>query len=279
MKNPISVAFRFMPSILMTMGLFLPADAGTSSFPDRVDLEGRALSEAPNPTLPREGKPPAILAVTKANLQLHRTPSGNPRGTILLFPGGAYHLLAIEHEGLRVAELLNGAGYDVAILEYSVGKEETRSQALADATKALDLIRNRGAELGLHTSTLGIMGFSAGGHLAARLVHESGPTGPFSSVILIYPAYLEAPDREGGLDPGITPPAGLRARFFVLIGDKDLPPRIAGTKAYARAAASGGREVGFHLLRDTAHGFGIQTGQQGEAAGWPALLEKFLGPR
>jgi acetyl esterase/lipase len=279
MKNPLRSALRFLTPILMGAGFLLPASARSTLLPDRVDLEGRALPEAPNPTSPREGKPPAILSVSMPNLQLHRTSSGHPKGTILLFPGGAYHLLAIEHEGLRVAELLNRAGYDVAILEYSVGKEDSRSRALADATQALGLIRKQGGALGLHTTSLGIMGFSAGGHLAARLIHELGPDGPFSTVILIYPAYLEEPERPGGLDPDITVPTGLPARFFILIGDQDLPPRIVGTKAYAASVASGGRDVEFHLLKQTAHGFGIQQGQQGEAAGWPALLEKFLGGR
>ncbi len=240
----------------------------------RIDLEGNALPSAPNATLPREGKPPAILSVTAPNLQLHRTAVKPSKGTILLFPGGGYHLLAVTHEGLSVADLLNASGYDAAILEYSVGEgTDIRPKALADAIKAADLIRNRGAEFGLTTSSLGVMGFSAGGHLAARLVHESGVAKPFATITLIYPAYLEG---SGSLNPDVAPPPGITSRVFVLIGDQDKPEWVAGARAYVTAAQENHQEGEFHLLSATKHGFGIQPGQVGVVAEWPALLVKFL---
>jgi acetyl esterase/lipase len=117
------------------------------------------------------------------------------------------------------------------------------------------------------------MGFSAGGHLAARLVHESGVAKPFATITLIYPAYLEG---SGSLNPDVAPPPVINSRVFVLIGDQEKPEWVAGARAYVTAAQENHQEGEFHLLSATKHGFGIQPGQVGVVAEWPALLVKFL---
>jgi dienelactone hydrolase len=280
------IASRILPMVSCIKLLFIPLFLLTPMplsadialvHAGRIDLDGRALPTAPNPTLPREGKPPGILNVSQPNLQLHRTPLSPAKGTILLFPGGGYRGLAIVHEGLNVADFLNGLGYDVAILEYSIGKDDVtvRPQALSDATKALDLVYLHGKEYGLSTDSLGVIGFSAGGHLATRLVHEKGKDVLFSDIILIYPAYLDAP---GGLKTEITIPRGISpsSRFFVLIGDKDLPERVTSSQGYSEAAKAAGLESELHLLPGIPHGFGLQPGQRGVVGSWPALLEAFL---
>lgn len=244
---------------------------------ERIDLGGKLLPSSPNPTLPREGKSPAILNVSVPNLQLHRTSLSPAKGTILLFPGGGYRGLAIVHEGLNVADFLNHLGYDVAILEYSIGKDDAtiRPLALSDATKALDLVHIHGKEYGLSTASLGVMGFSAGGHLATRLVHEKGKDVLFSDIILVYPAYLDAPD---GLKTEVTLPKGISSssRIFVLIGDKDLPERVTSSHGYTDSAKAAGLEAELHLLPGIPHGFGLLPDQQGVVGSWPALLEAFL---
>ena len=186
-------------------------------------------------------------------------------------------MLAIEHEGLAIAALLNAEGYDVAILEYSIGKEDTRAQALADATKALALIQKKGNVLGLNTDSLGVMGFSAGGHLACRLVHELGAASPFSTVILIYPAYLEGEgESPEGIKAEVAPPRGVKSRVFVLIGEKDKPEWVSSAAAYAEACKEIGYPSEYHLLPGTGHGFGIQSGQLPPVSDWPKLLGAFL---
>ena len=92
----------------------------------------------------------------------------------MVCPGGGYGILAINHEGYFVAKKLNEFGYDVAILLYHVSAgKETRELAIADAKAALALLQKRGGEFGLSTRKIGVMGFSAGGHLAARLTHAT----------------------------------------------------------------------------------------------------------
>ena len=103
-----------------------------------VDLKGRQLWESPNPIVPRWGLMPGIIQVSQPVLILRKTSLGNSRGTILLFPGGGYHALAIRHEGELVSDFLNKQGYDVAILEYSIGS----SLAIRDkASLTEDILR------------------------------------------------------------------------------------------------------------------------------------------
>ena len=267
----IGVGFLFIAFMITPMFLFADDELAKAT---HVDLEGKPLLSAPNAILSREGEAPMIWTVTTPNIQIHRTSAQPSRGTILLFPGGGYQILAIEREGLAVADLLNKYGFDAVILEYSIGEESTaRAQALADALKAVKLLQKKGHELGLNTSSLGVMGFSAGGHLAARLVHELGSSNSLADIILIYPAYLDAP---GGIVPEVTPPSGIHSKVFVLIGAKDKPEWVASAAAYAKAAKRNDQQAEYHLLPDTGHGFGIQPEQKPPISDWPALLNAFL---
>lgn len=245
-----------------------------------VDLNGRQLQESPNPTVPRWGLMPGIIKVSRPVLILKKTSSSHPRGTILLCPGGGYHALAIRHEGELVADFLNKQEYDVAILEYSIGSSRAfRDKALKDARKAWNLLIKHGEEWGLQTKPLGIMGFSAGGHLAIRLTHILGRNHPPDFLALIYPAYLDEHTGPGGVDAALTPPSGVRTKVFVLIGDQDKPQWINGAKAYTEACLKNGQEVKFYLLPKTGHGFGMKPDRKGPSARWESNLKHFLQSR
>jgi acetyl esterase/lipase len=251
------------------------ADTGARG-PERVDLQENALAAEPMGNAPQSGKSPSPAARTPV-MDLHRTTITSPKGTIVVCPGGGYHGLAMKHEGVFVADFLNAQGYDVAILEYTVGQgSEVRTKALEDALAAVSLLRKGGDKLGMHTATLGMMGFSAGGHLTARTVHELGAGAPFAKVILIYPAYLDGP---AGINDAVLPPKGAKAQLFVLIGDKDKPEWVSSSKAYAEAAKANGQDAEFHLLPAAGHGFGIRPENQGSTADWPGLLAAFLAKK
>ena len=242
-----------------------------------VDLNGKQLQESPNPTVPRWGLMPGIIKVSRPVLILKKTSSSHPHGTILLCPGGGYHALAIRHEGELVADFLNKQEYDVATLEYSIGSSGTvRNKALKDALKAWNLLIKHGEELGLQTKPLGIMGFSAGGHLVARLTHILGRNHPPDFLALIYPAYLDEHAGFGGFDPAVSPPSRARTKVFVLIGDQDKTQWISGAKAYAESCRNNGQEVKFCLLPKTGHGFGMKPDRKGPSSRWESDLKHFL---
>jgi acetyl esterase/lipase len=242
-----------------------------------IDLSGKKLPGSPNPIVPRWGLIPGITLVDRPVLLLRKTTRTHPKGTILVFPGGGYSALAIMHEGELVADFLNRQGFDAAILEYSIGRTPSiRGKALRDARKAWNLLTTRGGEWGLNTKTVGIMGFSAGGHLAARLTHVLGRNHGPDFLVMVYPAYLEERAGPEGLDPAVAPPKDSKARLFVVIGDKDKPNWIRGASVYAQAWRHEAQIVDFHLLAGAGHGFGMKPDRTGSASRWERLLEEFL---
>jgi acetyl esterase/lipase len=260
--------------MLISLLFFLSQDLRAEQI---VDLNGGELQQSPNLIVPRWGLMPGVVQVSKPVLILRKTSLPNSRGTMLLLPGGGYHALAIRHEGEFVADFLNKKGYDVAILEYSIGSSRTvRNKALKDARKAWNLLTQHAGELGLKAKPMGIMGFSAGGHLAARLTHVLGRNHAPDFLALIYPAYLDEHAEPGGLDPAATPPSGIRTKVFVLIGDRDKPQWISGVKAYAEACRNNGQEVKFCLLPKTGHGFGMKPDRTGPSSRWEIDLKHFL---
>ena len=111
--------------------------------------------------------------VSKPTLSIYPADRKNDTGTtVLVVPGGGYHILALDLEGTEVCEWLNSIGVTAALLKYRVpartglGKHEA---PLQDAQRAMGLLRSRAKELGLNPQRLGAVGFSAGGHLIAAL--------------------------------------------------------------------------------------------------------------
>jgi acetyl esterase/lipase len=244
-----------------------PAPAGR-----RITLDGRGGVAAPAETIDADGlfggmhrvehvDPPHLL-ITPAT----RSPA---RGTILIQPGGGYAFLAIRHEGTAIARWVNELGFDAAILHYRVNVgAETRRLALEDAQAALALIRTRGAEFGLNTAQVGIFGFSAGGHLAVRLAHETEGRGGPDFLILIYPAYLE---EAGVLQPEVLPPPV--PLFMYVAADDPYSPSALALAAVCRAE---GRPCEFHLAERGAHGFGLTEDLPEAVRDWPDKVRAFL---
>ena len=157
--------------------------------PKKNDADVKRVTNVSNPT----------ITIYKA---------GKPNGTaVIVAPGGAYRILAIEHEGTQVCEYLNSIGVTCALLKYRVPartKDDPSKEPLQDAQRAIGLVRHHAAEWGVKPDRVGILGFSAGGHLtvmatlhandrtyttdAALDVEDARPN--FS--IPVYPAYLVA---------------------------------------------------------------------------------------
>jgi acetyl esterase/lipase len=145
---------------------------------------------------------------------------------------------------------------------------QTKELALADAKKALELLQKRGAEFKLSTKKIGIMGFSAGGHLIARLAHESAKTNPPQFVILMYPAYLE---KDGKVFEDVAP---IKVPTFIYVAGNDkLAP---GSVAYDAACQELGIQHELHKPELGGHGFGLKDGMPESVKDWPAKLKAFL---
>src|SRR4051794_22940219 len=111
--------------------------------------------------------------VSKPTISIFRPPPAKDTGAaVLVCPGGGYHILAMDLEGTEVCDWLNSIGITGVLLKYRVPKRaglEKHTAALQDAQRALGLVRYRASEWALDRQRLGVLGFSAGGHLSAAL--------------------------------------------------------------------------------------------------------------
>ena len=158
------------------------------------------------------------------------------------------------------------------MLIYTVGKKEDRkqveAQALDEAERALALVRKRGGEFGLSSAQVGMMGFSAGGHLALRLAHETARSAPPDFLVLLYPAYL---DGNGKLLPNVEPP---KLPIFLYVGDKDH--FMPGSVALDKYCQEQDIRCDYGVAPGVGHGFGLTKNLPEGAKDWPTKLGAFL---
>jgi lysophospholipase L1-like esterase len=212
-------------------------------------------------------------------LRVTPTAVAHPKSTILLLPGGAYKVLDVVGEGSLTAATLSEFGYDVVILEYHIDSgDKTRDLALADALAAWRLIKANPAKLGVHGGRYGMMGYSAGGHLAARTLQALATDSPElqpDDLILIYPAYLNEA-KAGPAAPQVPAPTNRHARLIAMIAEDDKPEWVKGCKEYVESWQRAGGQANFHQFKNGGHGFGMRLGRMGEIERWPEILKYFL---
>ena len=204
-----------------------------------------------------------------------------PTPAVLVCPGGGYSILAWNHEGTEVAEWLNKQGITAFVLKYRV--PGNRDGAFCDAQRAMGLIRSRAADYNVTPSKIGILGFSAGGHLSVRTCTNSGkrfyePVDAADEVpcrpdfaLIIYPAYLSGPDYS--MAEGLPVTADVPPTF--LIQTQDDVPLIDSSIAYYIALKAAKVPVEMHLFPDGGHGYGLR--QRGKSSDtWPSHAETWL---
>jgi acetyl esterase/lipase len=117
-----------------------------------------------------DGTPPGALGSAAEDiptLTIYRASRGGSGTGIVLAPGGSYTALAMDHEGRQVASLFNAMGVTTFILKYRLGPRYHHPVQIGDAQRAIRLVRARATDLGVLPDRIGMMGFSAGGHLAS----------------------------------------------------------------------------------------------------------------
>jgi acetyl esterase/lipase len=126
------------------------------------------------------GAPGAIGAddVDKPSLTIFLPPAGRATGSaVVVCPGGGYGFLAVDHEGKQIAQWLNSMGIAAFMLKYRLGPRYHHPAPLMDAQRAIRTVRSRAAEFGISPNSIGIWGFSAGGHLASSRVLQKSVFG------------------------------------------------------------------------------------------------------
>jgi acetyl esterase/lipase len=216
-----------------------------------------------------------ITAVTKPTITLHRPPANKATGTAMLIcPGGGYWDLYWQLEGEEVAAWLNSIGITGIILKYRVPRRpdepegEPARRPLQDAQRAVSLVRSRAREWGVHPERIGIIGFSAGGHLAAATATTfAKPTyEPVDDIdkiscrpdfaIPVYSGYLKAKNKDE-LAPGLNIPSGTPP-FFLVHGGADIISAPENSVMFYLALKQKGVPAELHIYAGAAHDFGVR---------------------
>jgi acetyl esterase/lipase len=190
-----------------------------------------------------------------------------PAPFVVVCPGGGYGILAYDKEGTEIAEWLNSIGVSAAVLKYRCPKN--RSGALEDARRSIRLARESSNDWNIDPERIGMLGFSAGGHLTAACSNsEDRPD--FS--VLVYPAYLFKKgtielSEEISVDSD-TPPT-------FIVQAKDDTKYYRSTLAYTVALDAAGVDVETHLFAKGGHGFGLRPSTH-PVSQWPVLCENWM---
>lgn len=233
---------------------------------------------------------------------------------VVICPGGGYGFLATEHEGEEVAAWLNSIGVAGIMLKYRLAPRYHHPAPLQDAQRAVRLVRHHAAEWSIDPKRVGILGFSAGGHLASTAATHFDPGHPEAAdpvdrlssrpdfAILVYPVialateFGHAGSRTNLL--GDTPdPALLASLSNETQVTKETPPTFLthttedsavppqNSMLFASALRQAGVPFELHLFEKGVHGLGLGTGWKGRIdpepgfQAWPKLCETWLRGR
>ncbi len=285
--------------------------------PDPQPVAGPEYAETSGKDFLPGGRPAiGVSNVTRPTMTVYSPKGKNTGAAVVVFPGGGYQVLAIDLEGSEVCDWLTPKGITCVLLKYRVtdvgpypksGPYPESPMALEDAQRALGLVRFRAAEWHLDPHKIGVLGFSAGGHLSAAIsthfvnrLYQAVDSADREScrpdfAVAIYPGHLsisaaEWDARQGtkkfvvprpanadenlALNPAVpvtsrTPPT------FLLQAEDDHVDNVDDSLAYYIALRKAGVPVEMHLYAQGGHAFGLRS-TKFPITRWPELVEKWL---
>jgi acetyl esterase/lipase len=226
--------------------------------------------------------------VSSPTLTLYQPRGKSTGAAIVVFPGGGYKILAIDLEGTEVCDWLNSAGITCILLKYRVpdtGPYPKSSAALQDAQRALGVVRFRAKEWHIDPNRVGILGFSAGAHLAAALsTHfDQRLYDPIDAAdqlncrpdfaVIVYPGYLALAEQNFAPNPDIrvndkTPPS------FIVQAEDD-PVHVENATVYFLALKNAKVPAELHIYAQGGHGYGLRHSSL-PVTTWPQSVETWL---
>jgi acetyl esterase/lipase len=227
-----------------------------------------------------------LTDITHPSLAVFKPAGVNePVPAVLVFPGGGYQLLAYDLEGTEVCDWLNSIRVACVVVKYRVpikGRYPEMTEDLEDAQQALSLTWKNASEWGIDKSRIGVLGFSAGAHLAAVLSNhpaategQAGASGVLvrpAFALILYPGYL-AVDNSIELVPSMSPTKDAPPTF--LLQTEDDPVRVENVLAYFIALKAVHVPAELHVYASGGHGYGLRPTDM-PVTRWPKLAEEWL---
>jgi acetyl esterase/lipase len=243
--------------------------------------EGKAAPEAVR--ISPEGDH-VVSSVNRPSITVYLpTPDKATGAAVVIAPGGGHSELWVDHEGYAVAAWLSDHGVAGFVLKYRLAREKgstytVEGTELDDIHRAIRLVRSRASEWGVDPARIGVMGFSAGGELAALAStrYDEGNAGATDPIdressrpafqVLLYPAIPHGMHLSQE-----TPPA------FLACGANDRQDISEGLPALYLAMKRAGIPAELHIFAGVGHGFGIRSSNSENVSTWPDLFYGWLG--
>lgn len=230
--------------------------------------------------------------VSKPTISVYQAPAAKRTGAaVVVCPGGGYHILAMDLEGTEVCDWLNSIGITSVLLKYRVPARSgmpSYAAAAQDAQRAMGLVRSHAKKWGIDEKKVGILGFSAGGNLAALTCNrwESRSYGQVDGAdsqscrpdfgLLIYPAYLTQKDHGEQLAPEINVGSNTPPTFMVMA--EDDPVRVENVLFYSAELHKQKVPFELHVYPTGGHGYGLRPTKQ-LVTSWPQRATEWLRSR
>ena len=244
--------------------------------------------EGPKPDRPGQKKKIIRLAnVSVPTLSVYNPKKPNG-AAVVICPGGGYSILAMDLEGTEVAQWLNGIGVTAIVVKYRVPRRKDREKheaPLQDVQRAFGIVRHNAKAWGIDPGRIGILGFSAGGHLSAtamtnyrkrtyKAIDDADKVNCRPDfAVLVYPAYLVDNQTKTRLVPEVpvdkqTPPA-----FLVHAGNDGIP--ADGSVQMWLAMRRVGVQSELHVFPHGGHGYGLRPTDD-PVTHWPRLAAGWM---
>ena len=288
--------------------------------PDPQPVKGPEVAESSGKEFQVAGKPVlGVNNVTRPTMTVYAPTGKNTGAAVVVFPGGGYQMLAIDLEGSEVCDWLVPRGITCVLLKYRVtdvgaypksGPYPEAKMALEDAQRTMRLVRSHAAEWHIDPHKIGVLGFSAGGHLAVamsvyfdrRLYPEMDAAEKESCrpdfAVAVYPGHLSRsaaesdarlskkpfalppPDRLSLADKnlGMNPDIRVTSQTpptFLLQAEDDHVDSVYDSLAYYIALKKAGVAAEMHLYAQGNHAFGLRRTNL-PITGWPELVVRWM---
>ena len=261
----------------------------------RPEVTGEESMDVYNgPKAPAHRPVTSISNVTRPTMTVFPAKGVNTGAAVLVFPGGGYQILAIDFEGTEVCDWLTPKGITCVVLKYRVPQKwwgptgqraPSIQMGLQDAERAMALLRFRAKAFGIDPHNIGVLGFSAGGHLVAQISNADAPNyKPVDAAdrqsirpdfgVALYPGHLWAGREALDLYPfdHISPKA---PPTFIVQAEDDPVDDVRNSITYFLALRAAKVPVEMHIYAHGGHAFGLRPSKE-PITHWPALVETWL---